>query len=307
MTSSGFSLFRFGRRLFRFSLAILRAAVSAPRTSVSGSPAEAGRWIQAHATSIRDALEIRCRHRGAAAAGGLILCNHISYLDILVLASASPVVFVAKSEVRGWSILGWLASKGGTLFVRRNKRSDVARVGQELARTIAGGVPVLLFPEGTSSDGQAVLPFHSSLLEPAVAGGWPVTPAALAYRLEGGSVAEHVSYWGEMTFLPHFLRLLGLPAVEALVEFGAPMHPGKDRKLLARTLHEKVSHLHAQLQETPAAWSTTPSVGSLGVGELTRLDLRDLTTSQLSEGLFENSLETPRVGTRPTPIGRIDD
>lgn len=253
MTRPSFSLVRFVRRLLRFSLALLRAAASARRTFASGSPVETGRWIQAHATSIRDALEIRCHLRGAAAAGGLVVSNHLSYLDILVLGSAGPTAFVAKREVRGWPILGWLAWKGGTLFVHRTRRSDVVRVGQELARTIAAGVPVLIFPEGTSSTGESVLLFHSSLLEPAVAGGWPVTPAAVTYRLEGGSAADHVCYWGEMTFLPHFLRLLGLPPVEATVEFGASLKPGKDRKRLAQAVHQEVSRMHERLQALSAA------------------------------------------------------
>jgi 1-acyl-sn-glycerol-3-phosphate acyltransferase len=103
-----------------------------------------------------------------------------------------------------------------------------------------------LFPEGTSTGGDQVLPFHSSLLAPAEEHQWPVTPAWISYSIEDGSVADEICYWREMTFFPHFLNLLSKKRIQARVIYGKPLLPGLNRKEMARRLHEQV----CQLKET---------------------------------------------------------
>jgi 1-acyl-sn-glycerol-3-phosphate acyltransferase len=112
-----------------------------------------------------------------------------------------------------------------------------------MAALMRTGFVVVVFPEGTSSDGQQVLPFFSSLLEPAVAGGGPVTPAFIRYELSDGSVADEVCYWGDMTFGPHFLNLLTKREIRAQVRYGDARPPGQNRKQLARELQQAVRHL----------------------------------------------------------------
>ena len=107
---------------------------------------------------------------GPIPARGLIVSNHLSYLDILVLASVAPAAFVSKADVRGWPMFGWLATLGGTVFIERERRTHVGAVNREVERALADGVPVVVFPEGTSSAGANILPFRSSLLEPAIGG-----------------------------------------------------------------------------------------------------------------------------------------
>jgi 1-acyl-sn-glycerol-3-phosphate acyltransferase len=152
-------------------------------------------------------------------------------------------VFVSKSEVRGWPVIGWLTRCGGTLFVRRDQRGDVARLTSDFRSPIDAGVVVALFPEGTSSAGRLVLPFRSSLFEPAAAHQWPVTPFWLAYSASEGSVEEEVCYWGDMTFLPHLLRLLSIEQITATVSYGDPPPTARCRKELARALHREVCNL----------------------------------------------------------------
>lgn len=172
----------------------------------------------------------------------MLVCNHVSYLDMLALTAATEMVFLSKAEVRHWPVLGQIARAGGTLFVNRERRADVADLGPEIGEVIAEGVVLTLFPEGTSTGGDHVRPFHSSLFAGVASNGWPVTPAWIGYEVTDGVVAEEVAYWRDMTFLPHFVNLLGKRRVRAVVHFGEPLrHP--DRKVLARALHQAVCGL----------------------------------------------------------------
>jgi len=191
---------------------------------------------------------LRCIHLHAEYSGeppraGLLVSNHMGYLDIIVLSARQPAVFVSRADVRGWPVFGFLTQLAGTLFIRRERRGDVAPLNEQMAAGLRAGLVVVVFPEGTSSDGRQVLPFFSSLLQPAVTVGCPVTPAFIRYELDDGSVAEEVSYWGDMTFGPHFLNLLTKRAIRAHVRFGAARPPGDDRKPLARELQQAVRDL----------------------------------------------------------------
>ncbi len=172
---------------------------------------------------------------------GILVSNHLSYLDILVLAARHPTIFVAKREVRSWPLIGWCAQCAGTLFINREKKSDVKRLETELVPVIESGVCLCLFLEGTSTGGQEVLPFRSGLLAPAEAMHWPVTPVWIGYRLEEGSVSDEVCYWRDMVFFPHFLNLLSKVHLRPAVVFGDSLPPGLDRKTMATQLHEQIS------------------------------------------------------------------
>jgi 1-acyl-sn-glycerol-3-phosphate acyltransferase len=177
--------------------------------------------------------------------GSLLVSNHVSYLDVIVLASQLDGAFVAKSEVASWPVIGWLARSGGTLFVERGRRADVQRVGGEMARRLARGEGLLLFPEGTSSAGETVLPFRSALLEPCAAGGLPVHAAAIGYATGASEppAARCVAWWGDMPFLSHALDLLRLERIEARLAFASAPLVERDRKLLAARLRAAVQSL----------------------------------------------------------------
>ncbi len=171
---------------------------------------------------------------------GLLVCNHLSYLDVVVLSSIGPCVFVAKRDVAAWPLFGWLAHAAGTIFVDRERRLASADVVDLVREAIAGGSLVVLFPEGTSSDGSTVLPFKSSLLESAVQLRCPVAAAAIEHALEDGSVADEVCYWGDMTLLPHLLNLFSKREIRSKCSFSLPKIRAGDRKEIATELREEI-------------------------------------------------------------------
>lgn len=172
-----------------------------------------------------------------------LVSNHLSYIDIVAFASQLDSVFVAKSDVSSWPLLGLLCRSMGTIFVNRDSRRDVVRVNALIGRTLAGGKGVLLFPEGTSTAGDEVLPFHSALLEPSVTAGYPVSFAAIRYQTPAGqpSARSSVCWWGDMTLLPHLYRLFQLRSFEVTLVFGSHSVRANDRKTLAKELWQAVS------------------------------------------------------------------
>lgn len=199
------------------------------------------RWLQQTSQRALAALGVKRLAAARPPAPALIASNHLGYLDILVLAAVTPVVFVAKREVGGWPAFGWFARMAGTRFIDREKRRDVARVAAELDAPLAAGVGVVLFLEGTSTAGGTVLPFRSSLLQPAIEYGWTVTPVALGYDVPAGhSAADEVCWWGDMKLGPHLWNLCTLPEIAVRVAWGEPVVGATDRKELADALHARV-------------------------------------------------------------------
>jgi 1-acyl-sn-glycerol-3-phosphate acyltransferase len=179
-------------------------------------------------------------YAGEIPKSGLLVSNHLSYLDILAICSAAPSVFVSKADVKRWPLFGLLASLGGTVFIERERRTHVGEVNREIETALADGVLVVVFPEGTSSDGQTVLPFRASLLEPALRGGHEISVSWIHYDLADGDAANEVCYWGDHTFFTHLVNLLGKRRVRATLRFGKFQRTTDDRKELAKQLHAAV-------------------------------------------------------------------
>lgn len=175
---------------------------------------------------------------------GFLVCNHLGYLDILVLARSVDATFVAKSEIAGWPFLGFLARSVRTIFVDRTKKRDVLRVNRAIEDALRDGSGVILFPEGTSSRGLEVLPFKPSLLQPATGGAFPIRYASITYRIPDNrpSAAWTLCWWGDMGFASHFWRVLELQSSRATLHFGEEVLRGGDRKILAETLHGYVTN-----------------------------------------------------------------
>jgi len=185
--------------------------------------------------------------------GFLLVANHLSYVDVLVLSSALECTFVSKAEVARWPLVGWLARSAGTLFVERGDRRGLATVAERMRARLAAGEALVLFPEGTSTAGAGVLAFRPSLLQPACELGLAVHAAALRYRTPAGSPpASHaIAWWGDDTFVPHLVDLLRLSHFEAHVSFAAEPIASSDRKDLAARLHRAVVQRFVPL-EPPA-------------------------------------------------------
>lgn len=206
-------------------------------------------WLQRHSRRALGIFKLRMRVAGPVPAGGLLVSNHLSYLDILVISSIVPAVFVAKREVKSWPVLGRLAQLAGTLFVDRERRTQVGEMTGEIQAALDLGALVVLFPEGTSSDGSGVLPFKSALLEPAARRTHPLCVACIQYALDDGDAASEICYWGDHTFFPHLLHLLGHRGFSVCLQL-APIGPVTgDRKELARQLRAEV----LKLKETSPA------------------------------------------------------
>lgn len=227
--------------LFFACVALLQIGVTLPFISATGRATWLHRWCRFACRVVG----LRLTTKGLVPRTGLLVCNHLSYLDIIALSSLRPCVFVAKREVRNWPLFGWLAGAAGTIFVQRQRRSAAAREVQRIDAAIRSGALVVLFPEGTSSDGTVVLPFKSSLLQAALSSRAPIAAAGIDYRLAHGSVADEVCYWRDMTLVPHLMNLLGKSEIECAISFSSSCPRGADRKALARELRTEVAALRA--------------------------------------------------------------
>lgn len=172
-----------------------------------------------------------------------LVSNHLSYVDIMALRAVVTGVFVAKSEIADWFFAGRLTRDMEIVFIDRNNRRDIPRAGAEIIKKLDQGEGVIVFPEGTSSKGESVLPFNSSFFEFAARHDVPVSYVALTYRTPRGELpaSEAVCWWDDTTFLHHLLRLFSVPTFTAVLSFGDEPVLDPDRKTLARTLQEKVS------------------------------------------------------------------
>ena len=164
----------------------------------------------------------------------MLVANHVSWLDIYLLSAVRPARFVSKVEVRSWPIVGWLAHKTGTLFIDRTKRHDTARVNHEMSAILNNGGCVAVFPEGTTSNGSLLRPFHASLLQPAVHSQSQVWPAAIRYTHADGSHNMAPAYVDELSFGESLSLILSQAIIYAEVEFMPPIAAhGKARRELA--------------------------------------------------------------------------
>lgn len=177
----------------------------------------------------------------------LLVPNHSSYLDIFVVSAVQGCIFVPKSEISGWPIIGFIVRSTGHIFIRRRQSSDVGRVGPAMVERLRDSAVVTPFLEGTTSDGSDVRAFRSALLQPAIDAGVPIVPCAIRYRCSDPAVdiGEEVAYWREEhTFAPHSFRMMGLRGITATVTFGEPIAvEGKDRKTLANEARAAVRAL----------------------------------------------------------------
>ncbi len=166
--------------------------------------------------------------------GALIVANHVSWLDIYVLHSLLFTRFIAKAEVRQWPLIGWLAQMTGTLFLERTKKSDAARMNQEMAEHLRSGECLALFPEGTTTDGSEVKAFYPSLFNPALAAGAQVWPVLIRYLDMGGEPTLAAAYHDHTTLLQSVMRVLRSSGIQAEVSFLPPISAsGGHRRELA--------------------------------------------------------------------------
>jgi 1-acyl-sn-glycerol-3-phosphate acyltransferase len=214
-----------------------------PRTLVARAA-----WMHRWSKRLAQFLGIAIHTLNIPEEPGAMVCNHLSYLDIVVLGALRPSVLVSKDEVRSWPVIGSITATAGTIYVNRKSARDAMEKNTQIADALRAGVSVLFFPEGTSSDGQGVLPFRSALFQPLVEADVPVWPAHLSYSLpedEGGekAVRERIAYWGKMAFATHVVGFLGLLNVTAHLRCGTQPVMTNDRKEAAQLCHQQIVEL----------------------------------------------------------------
>lgn len=206
-------------------------------------------------------LPVRVRCHGQPAAGTrLLVSNHVSWVDIVVIGAYAPVYFLSKAEVRHWPVIGWLAAAAGTLFIRRGQASGSA-LQEQLTGALQQGQSLVIFAEGTTTAGDQVRTFHGRLLSCAIASATPIQPVALAYR-RNGSPDTLVPFIDDDEFSAHLLRLLGSPPISVELHFLDDLQPDSGtRNQLSRTAQSAVTQALG-LTDTGARGSALASVSS---------------------------------------------
>lgn len=172
-----------------------------------------------------------------------LVSNHLGYFDIPVLRSVVKGVFVAKHDIGEWFAVGHMIGNMGTIYVNRERRRDIPRAGSDIIQCLNAGEGVIVFPEGTSSKGEEVLPFNSSFLAFAAQTDIPVSYVSISYRTPAGepTPSESICWWDDTPFLKHLLKLFSLPRLTAILNFGDEPIVAHDRKELAATLRDRVA------------------------------------------------------------------
>lgn len=203
--------------------------------------------VQAWALALLARAGVALQVRGTPPVDGpvLLVSNHISWLDIPVMHAARHCRFISKSDVKGWPVLGRLATAAGTLYIERSSRRDARRMVQAMQQALAAGDVLAVFPEGTTGDGHTLLPFHANLLQAAVEADAAVQPVGLRF-IDGttGAVSQAASYVGDESLVGSLWRTLCADGLVAVVHYGAPQHAqGRDRRAWSEALREEVDAL----------------------------------------------------------------
>lgn len=183
---------------------------------------------------------------------GFIVCNHISYLDILVIGGIRPSVFVSKIEVKKWPLLGWLAILANTIFIDRQSKKGASDALIKMERRLKGNVNIIVFPEGTTTDGSHLKRFKSTLFDLPVKMDMPVIPVSLKYTHINGKQIEPdemdaIAWYGDMRLIPHLWNLLGIREIKAALHFNSEINAASDavsisekRKILSKEAYKSV-------------------------------------------------------------------
>jgi 1-acyl-sn-glycerol-3-phosphate acyltransferase len=239
-------MFSAGRALWRLARAFwqgLRGLATCTLLFPFITPAQRMRQVGAWSARMLGALGIALEVKGAAHAGPVLFtANHISWLDILAINAVHPARFVSKADVRHWPVLGWMVACGGTLFIERERKRDALRVVHQVAEALKAGETLAVFPEGTTSDGRGLLPFHANLLQAAISTETPVQAIALRYADAAAPVSLAAAYIGDTTLAQSLRAVLFADRLRVRVEL-LPAQGTRhlDRRALAERLRDDIA------------------------------------------------------------------
>ncbi|HEK1686616.1 TPA: 1-acyl-sn-glycerol-3-phosphate acyltransferase [Pseudomonas putida] len=230
---------RASARLLRLVLVLLLGMAMASvialgeRLGLHASTERRQRWTCLFMKRLISALPFEVRVVGNLPQRSMLwVSNHVSWTDIPLLGMLTPLSFLSKAEVRQWPLAGWLAEKAGTLFIRRGG-GDAQRLREQISEQLGQARPLLIFPEGTTTDGRALRTFHGRLLAGAIDQGTPVQPVAIQY-LRNGEPDPIAPFIGDDDMVSHLMRLFGRERGEVVIHLLAPVESqGKERAALA--------------------------------------------------------------------------
>lgn len=192
-------------------------------------------------------IELEVRGKPVLLGPALLVCNHISWLDIVVIHATRHCRFVSKSELREWPLIGTLATGAGTLYIERENRKDAMRMVKEMAGALKDGDVLAVFPEGTTGDGFDLLPFHANLIQSAIDGDAPIQPLALQY-VDGASneISMAARFVGDDTLVGSIWRTLNVSDLKTVVKFGdVQFADSRNRRTWTQDLFKEVAALKA--------------------------------------------------------------
>ncbi|MGZ5892498.1 MAG: lysophospholipid acyltransferase family protein [Caldimonas sp.] len=207
------------------------------------APAERQARIRWWSQKMLRAIGVELRVEGTPASGGsLLVANHVSWLDIMVVHAVVPQArFVSKADVKAWPLISRLVDGGGTLYLERERKRDALRVVHAMAEALRSGHTVAIFPEGTTSEGHGLLPFHANLLQAAVATATPVQPVALRFSDSTHAVSRALEFVGDTTLMQSLWRAAGGDGVVARLVFLPPRSSqGVERRELSALLRADI-------------------------------------------------------------------
>jgi 1-acyl-sn-glycerol-3-phosphate acyltransferase len=227
--------------------AVVGAAIAGLWGWIAGRPRAADHWrARVFQLATRTLSRIMGMHVAVTGeppnAPFVLVSNHLSYVDVILIGSQVRCVFISKAEVQDWPLIGAVVRSVGTLFVDRDANRNLPQVVRRMEDVLESGRGVVFFPEGTTGPGDQVAPFRPSLLEPAARSKRPVHYVSLSYRTREKCPPANraICWWGDMKFTPHILQLLALPGFDASLTFGTEPIREDDRKVLAARLHRAI-------------------------------------------------------------------
>ncbi len=225
------------------------------------APAEQDRRLERWSRKLLAILRVRVAAHNAPALipeRCLLVANHTSWLDIFAVYAVAPSLFVAKSDIRGWPLVGRLVARVGTIFIERGSRRHARVTNERIVAALASGRLVSVCPEGTTTDGRSLAHFHAALLQPAIDAGAAVLPVALRYRESAGAPTDAAAFVGEMSFVESIWQVARAPGLTVELRFAAAIDA---RDLHRRELAALARSVIARELDLPPA-STAPDTGA---------------------------------------------
>jgi 1-acyl-sn-glycerol-3-phosphate acyltransferase len=230
------------RLALHLAVGLCKAALLFPLLDASGRDRRIQRWSHQLVRICGLSLQVDESLQQHPASPALIICNHVSWLDIFVINTIHPCRFVAKSDIRDWPLIGWLCDKSGTIFIARGRQRDVRRIYAGLVESIHAGERVSFFPEGTTASQGTVLPFHANLFEAAIEAQVPVQPYAIRYVDAQGELHTAADFVGEMSFLESVIIIMQNRGIKAeLIRLPAIETQGAHRREIAKVAREQIA------------------------------------------------------------------